>query len=472
MSNVVQSPLVSARQVGDTAARDLPSRKIGFGAPLNLPDKGGDGYEAAAKSFFIGALKKLENTPTHCLDVLETIRIAGKGPLSAADVDAIFGPQMDFTKALPSSVEVTTTMAEPGEFQITTMIYATQLRFEPEPGIGTALGLSEAVAEAAKPAAFADFADSYNNSIAAAATTGSDLITAGALGLAVGGAGTVQRAFLDYGDWTDLFFYYLSQAYRSIWQMGAKFFFEREELPSMAYTPTAAQNGSAGQTQREVYSIARDMNAYYQSATIGATRRFVVPDRERSGHALIAAAPGAAAPGALESVGRPTRSYETMDVMVGGVRLRGLLHKNNEFKRHANPRMIPGGVAIGLKYEEMSATLRAEAKKWMDVNHGLGGAGVPSFAEDSAFDGGITAAGTAHATGVELSSDAVVTQDSVDKAANRALYKAGRWSIVQAYRGKEMTEELVCILRDHKAVRDYVAHQLGVVMGPGSMYVR
>src|SRR5271169_6660897 len=114
--------------------RDKPSRKLMFGKPLGAP--GSDKQTRVQK--FIGAVQALQKCPTYNLETIESVTINYPGALTPAATAASFGPTIS---PLSSNVdnppagasEVFSSMADPGKFQLYTLICAVQWRFDIDP---------------------------------------------------------------------------------------------------------------------------------------------------------------------------------------------------------------------------------------------------------------------------------------------------------------------------------------------------
>jgi len=430
----------------DLGDRNIAVRKLGMGAiPGQMsPTVRGETSQTPTERF-VGAIQVAARAPNWTLPTIESVRIHYDGPLSDAAVQQGFGAFIDPLGSNQNSPplgasSVESTLAEPGKFQTNVLILAIGWHLEPVPQVWTAKGNAFSVAGVPPSTATASPV-SPDDFVAA------DLVAAGPLGVASG----MVPAYMDFGGWQELAFYYMSRAYDLEWQMGNRTYLLRDSLRFTAYTPTSGQEGASSSSEVDVYPSVRDMNNYYRNLP-GCTSIFLPADRTRIGNMTLIPTGGATTAGL--SVFRPTRAYETVGATYGGMGLRNALKGNQEFRRLTSPFLMRPGVPIGLKCHVSNTDDQVRMQSWLAASFlGLGGGGAygtPAvFSSDAFINAGqdTGGAGAGGATGMEPSLDSTVTPEGVQALAQRAAFKAGPWKLACVLKGFELTDAQADFLR-------------------------
>ena len=438
--------------------RGTLTRKLGMGAPIRKNLVGKNGKEISQRSQVLGHIKSAMSKSITDIDVIESVSQAYQGPLTAAFIAANFGATINMLQPGPPPVgaEFSTTFAEIGKFQVTTIVLATQWRLEALPYVGVQKCVSVATTASAgsKPVAPDAFSDQLNSSGVG------DLATNGSLGFgsSQSGAGAARRALVMAGTWTDLAFFYMAKAYNFYGQYGNRTLWDNFSARHILSQPSGSQKDSASSSEMDMYAILREMNTYYQSSIIGATTQALVIDAARTGNQSLGGTAGL-------STFRETGAYRTMAVTYGGPATRAMLAGNTDFMKHKQPRLYKFGVPIGARLQQVSGFNQGQMAKWLDVNHALGGAGAADFTESPNISTGLGLTGANGTTRVEPSNDASGSvANSIGIYADHVLYKFGTWGMTLSFKGMECVGEIADALKTRDC-RDYCKNQTGMLLG-------
>ena len=377
--------------------RKDPKRMLGFGA---LPDKSLARPDQVKR--IAGMCSKAWKCPTYLMDMIESTTIHFGGPLTAAQIAASFGQKISpFSANVDSppagALQVDSTLFDPGKTQTFAMVSALQWRIDLEPVNFTAhvnafTAPAVATGKPVSPDAF--------SALSGAGTPGSntgDLTNGGPLGLSTGN--TLIPAFLQWGVWADMAYYYMCRGYNLTWQYGHYFYIMNESLRYTAFTPDNSQNGTGSSSEIDIAYYTRLVNEYYRS-NLSTTAIALLIDRARVGNLNLGAAG--------QSAFRLSNAYQTTGVTYGGTALHSLIGRNNEFRRLNYPFLVWPGVAIGIAANAVTSGPYSDAslmQSWLNAGNGLGGTIPATFTEDVNINGNTPAGFTAGTTSVEPSLD-------------------------------------------------------------------
>lgn len=409
---------------------DPKLRQIGAGAPPGLSTQG-----------IVDLFKSAANCAVYALPSIAKVQWEFAGPLTNSDVNKTLGAQIDIlgSGANPSGVDevYSTPGLINGEFQTHVLACAVGFHLE-TPSMGwTARG------NAFKAS---DFATGKAKSFSPDVWTSNDATpTTGAWG-----ANPVPQAgaFLRYGTWANLGYWYMVRAYNLRWTYGSLINIMDEQLRDTAYMPPNAQEGSAGTSQQDIMQWAREANDRY-TGTLGTSLIFAVCDTIRVGSA------GAGA--ANIGIFAPSRDFEFVDTVYGGADLRSALACNTEFRTLSNPYILKPGVPPGLILEERNTDLGNKFRAQFDATDGFGGTVPADYTEEANFNKGATTAF------IERSVDGNNVSQTV--VADKAEFKCGPALMSQEIKGWEISESLAAQIRDNADLAAQLCSECGCMVG-------
>jgi len=268
------------------------------------------------------------------------------------------------------------------------------------------------------------------------------------------GQAPVAPAFLRYGKWANLAFWYMVRAYNLRWTYGSLINILDEQLRDTAYMPPNSQEGSAGTSQEDIMEWARETNSRYVTQ-LGSGLIFEVVDTLRVGSVST----GGAAPGV--GLFTPSRDFEFADVVYGGSDLRSGLNCDKEFRTLTNPYILKPGVPIGLVFEEQNSDLANLFRQQFDATDGFGGLVPAQYTELGFSSGGILPG--AGSTFNERTVDGVTVPQQV--VAQRAEFKCGPALMSNEIKGWEISEQLADMVKNDDNLRAQICSECGCYVG-------
>ncbi len=408
---------------------DPKLRQIGAGAPSGMSTQD-----------IVALFKSAANCAVYALPSIAKVQWEFAGPLTNADVSKTLGAQIDIlgSGANPSGVDevYSTPGLINGTFQTHVLACAVGFHLE-APAMGwTARGNAFSATALANAQAKPFSPDTWTVADATANT--------GAWGNGV--PVPSAPAFLRYGTWANLAFWYMVRAYNLRWTYGSLINIMDEQLRDTAYMPNNAQEGSAGTSQQDILQWAREANDRY-SGSLGTDLVFAIIDTLRIGSV------GAGGTGVFA----PSRDFEFVDTVYGGADLRSALACNTEFRTLNNPYILKPGVPPGLILEERNTDLGNKFRAQFDATDGFGGNVPADFTESAKFNSG---AGTGFS---ERTIDGqTVTQKVV---ADRVEFKCGPALMSQEVKGWEISEALAAQIRDNANLAAQLCSECGCMVG-------
>lgn len=401
----------------------------------------GLGASAASTSDVVGLFKSALNCAVYALPSIAKVQWEFAGPISNADADNTLGATIDIlgTQAPAGVDEVYSTPGLiSGQFQTHVLACAVGMHLETPPmgwtARGNAFDATSFAAARAKP-----FSPDVWTVADATANTG-----AWGNNIPV----PVAPAYLRYGTWANLAYWYMVRAYNLRWTYGSLINIMDEQLRDTAYMPPNAQEGSAGTSQQDIMQWARETNDRY-TGVLNSDLIFEVIDTIRIG--------SVGAQGANVGVFAPSRDFEFIDTVYGGSDLRSGLSGNSEFRTLTNPYILKPGVPPGLVLEERNTDLGNKFRAQFDATNGFGGTPPADFTEEANINKG---AGTLF---TERSIDGNdVTQQVI---ADRVEFKCGPALMSQEIKGWEISEALAAQIRDNAQLASQLCSECGCMVG-------
>jgi len=385
------------------------------------------------------------------IPVIHSVR-SGFSALPDTTVSTSFGATINpfgfNPSALPSGFTgVQSTLASSGQAQTFVMAVGVFVHLEPEGWQwsvpGNAWGPGGVVPPAAtsalplSPDAFMANLDNINQS-----DTGT------ALGITAGD--TFDPAILDWGGWIDRAFRHMALGYNWVWNYGRFTTLMNVPLRHIAYMPDLAEGVGTMPVETAQY-VAR-VNALYR--TLGASAIFLPQNARRTGSVTTAA-------GSHVSKFSPDRSYDRVEAILGGARLRGLTKNNEKVFRLPNPYVFRPGVDFGMQFAVSDSSEQTIMQQEMSITQGLKGAVPPSILPDANVNSG-TSTSRSTAFAVEQTSDSPPVQIQAMFVYQRRIYKGGLGYMTVGLVGYELKETQVQQLQNDPAALDYLYQQSGM----------
>ena len=431
--------------------KDVRMQQIGYGAELKVGPKTGAGRPQDRAGF--GALSDWIKSSVACpiwnMPVIEQSRVTLNGSTDTTTLDRLFGTKIDIFNIAEgtSGIDyVETTMAQPGELQVNTIVCAVGFQIEIAPQCWTALGVG-----------ITSFGTPQNNIPPAADSFTLNDVYNGAFGPNFSGASPAQayyKAVLEYGWWAGQAAWHMVRGYDFRWMVGRHTRIMDDVLRHTAFLPTNAQNGSAGTSQVDIAYAVQQANLRYQSQ-FDSSLMFLPANRTRMGSATVSSA--------NIGVMLPTRAYELVNATQGGIGLREELKGNSEFRKLTVPYMLKGGIPIGLSCHQCDNDQGDQMRAYMDNSYGQKNGAVPALitpsttqiAENS-YDGVGSGGSDTTPVGLELTLDTSPVQVFQRFPLTTALFKYGPLKFTQAIKGFEVPDDTYTQLQNDSDLRDAV----------------
>jgi hypothetical protein len=408
---------------------DSKLRQIGAGAPSNLSNND-------IVSLFNSAL----NCAIYALPSVAKVQWEFGGPLNTESVQRTLGSQIDILGSGSNPAGVDEVYTTPGfingEFQTHVLACAVGFHLEAPPMGWTARGNAFSAAALTSAQAKPFSPDVWTVADATPNT--------GAWGPNV--PVPVAPAYLRYGTWANLAFWYMVRAYSLRWTFGSMINIMDEQLRDTAYMPPNAQEGSAGTSQQDILWWAKETNDRYTNL-LGTNLVFATVDTLRIG------SQGTSGIGLFA----PSRDFEFVDVVYGGSDLRSALAGNTEFRTLSNPYILKPGVPPGLILEEGNTDLGNKFRAQFDATNGLGGSIPADYTEFGKFNLG---PGTSF---TERTVDGVNVSQKV--VADRVEFKCGSALMSVEIKGFEISESLAAKIRDDDNLKAQLCSECGCMVG-------
>jgi len=272
-------------------------------------------------------------------------------------------------------------------------------------------------------------------------TYNSEEVAAGAVSLAAPIASGTGPAVLEYGWWGNLALWNLIHGANVDWTYGNNVSIINETMRHMAYLPSNAQSGSAGDLQVDANKIVADMNQYYQ-AQLGSLKSFMQIDQQRVG--LFGGNPQF----------KPSNDFRTPSAMAGGIDFSSLLCDNKEWTIFNNPMLIQPGVPLTVSLVPNNLAYYNQFKQLLKASGGTGS--LPALYNDGP---NLTSPGAAFQ---ELSLDAAPASVSRNAITSREVYKFGGFSLGIELRGVQITENVAMAVRNNPNVQNMLNGACGM----------
>ncbi len=221
----------------------------------------------------------------------------------------------------------------------------------------------------------------------------------------------------------------LANAYQFQWKMRQRYLVINEMVADVCYFGPYAEAVAAGTSDVAVQPYFRSVNQRYRDLGAGFIAQPINARRVGSFTALS---------GTANNVGTShvTRDFDLAPTTHGGLRNQGGAACCSPFRKLIRPTLLEAGIPISMIMQATDATHQAEMQRYLSISEGLGGtnAVVP-------FDtqlGGITPAGVAGHTGVELTLEATPSATAQRAQTDRQVFKGGSLQMSTLLKGFEV----------------------------------
>jgi len=404
----------------------------------------------AASADIVSLMKSATSCPIYALPTVAKVQWEFEGPITNSAVGQVLGNQISIlgSGANPAGVDnvYSTDGLINGEFQTYVLACAIGVHLEPEPLCFTAQG--NAIPTPASSVAMPNSPDNYT------VLDQTNLVYGGGTQTAPQVQANMRRAVLQWGWWVNYGFWHMVRGYNLRWTYGSLINIMDEQLRDTAYTPPAAQEGSASSSQVSIVDFVNRTNLRYTDPTkIGGNKIFLWQNLVRVG-----------------TLGAQTTSTETQgkfrpfddviaDATFGGMDLRSMLKGNSEFRTLEQPYILKPGVPPGLIFEANGNNQEAILfRNQFDATGGFGGTPPYSLTPSQS----LISAG-AGATFDELSTDGVDVLQTQN--AEHYVFKGGTGLMSVEVKGYEITEPLADQIKADPHLQAQICSECGCAVG-------
>jgi hypothetical protein len=398
----------------------------------------------------VALMKSATSCPIYALPTVAKVQWEFEGPITNAAVTQTLGNQISLlgSGTSPNGVDnvYSTDGLINGEFQTYVLACAIGVHLEPEPMCWTAQG--NAIPTPGSSIAMPNSPDNYS------VNDQTNLVYGGATQSAPQVQANMRRALLQWGWWVNYGFWHLARGYNLRWTYGSLINIMDEQLRDTAYTPPAAQEGSASSSQVSIVDFVNRVNARYTDPTkIGGNKIFLWQNLVRVG-----------------TLGAQTTSTETqgkfrpfddviVDATYGGMDLRSMLKGNSEFRTLEQPYILKPGVPPGLIFEANNNNAEvALFRQQFDATGGFGGTPPYAITPSQAL-----IAQGAGATFDELSADNVDVLQTQNT--EHYVFKGGTGLMSVEIKGYEITEPLADQIKGDAVLQAQICSECGCAVG-------